>query len=225
MSFYKEWYTYLSIAVVMHLMYNIFFKSKTIEVRKGFHEVIMFHSALDNLICRHRFDIERKERMITKGMERFLYYLNKPLYNLDICLYEITDPDIINSLFKLHYRGVLIRIITDANSIENTIEISVKKLQYQGVMIKFISNYYEEILMHHNFCLVDTLSNNDNFPQFVMTGSLEWTPELLYGQHENYLVTSETKIVQEYRDEFEKLWSRLTPYKPLKLLISEQLKL
>lgn len=221
---FKEFLIFWSLAIVTHVAYDIFFKKKKVvnsEKTKELHEIIMFSIAVKGIkktkrfrckvIRSRRFSAENSKRRIPKSMDRLLYYLNKARYNLDICVGIITNKDMITALLKLHYRGVRIRIITDVlMSFDSYGGFRIKNLAKQGVKIRCVK---PTTVINHKFCLVDTFGDNNNILPFVMTGSLDWTTQALTVNYENYLVSSQTEFVQQYKDEFEKLWILFEPSK------------
>ncbi|CAB3259186.1 unnamed protein product [Arctia plantaginis] len=84
----------------------------------------------------------------------------------------------------------------------------IKRLAKQGIPVRWMKSTN---LMHHKFCLADTLSDNNCVTPFIMTGSLNWTNQALYGNYENYLVTTQEEVVQQYKAEFERLWILFKP--------------
>ena len=56
--------------------------------------------------------------------------------------------------------------------------------------------------MHHKFAIVDK--------KLLITGSLNWTLQGIYGNSENVIVTNHDDIVYPFVTEFEKLWESFT---------------
>ncbi|XP_075991014.1 mitochondrial cardiolipin hydrolase-like [Anticarsia gemmatalis] len=140
-------------------------------------------------------------RLITKSMSRLLYYLQCPKYNLDLCMYLITNTDVTESLMALHRRGVQVRILFESE-MRDVPGSSALKLARCGINVKFTRtrNY-----MRHRFCLIDTLSDANGTP-LLMAGSMNWTNQALCCSFDNILITSQETLVQPYREEFERLW-------------------
>jgi phosphatidylserine/phosphatidylglycerophosphate/cardiolipin synthase-like enzyme len=55
--------------------------------------------------------------------------------------------------------------------------------------------------MHHKFAIIDT--------RIVFTGSFNWTYTASKHNQENLLVTSNYEILNQYADEFERLWKEM----------------
>ncbi|CAG5041619.1 unnamed protein product [Parnassius apollo] len=83
-----------------------------------------------------------------------------------------------------------------------------RKLERQGIPVRWMKS---SNLMHHKFCLVDTLAVDKHITPFVMMGSLNWTNQALNGNWEDVTVTSQRDIVQQYHAEFERLWVLFKP--------------
>ncbi|KAF9412285.1 hypothetical protein HW555_009176 [Spodoptera exigua] len=94
--------------------------------------------------------------MISASMDRLLHYLSQPRYNLDICMYVWSNQDITNIIMKLHYRGVKLRVIVDAD-MAFAPGSNIRKLEKQRIPVRWMKSTN---LMHHKFCLIDTLSED-----------------------------------------------------------------
>jgi mitochondrial cardiolipin hydrolase len=171
-------------------------------VKKEIHEVIMLA---------HGVGEYKKSKyskcMITHSMDRLLFYLNSPKHTLDICMYVFTNLDLVNVIMKLHYRGVKVRFIIDADMAYST-GSCIKKLEKLGVPVRWMKSTN---LMHHKFCIVDASSDNANTTPLVIAGSLNWTTQALYGNWEDMIVTSQQEIVSQYIAEYERLWTMFRP--------------
>lgn len=203
-SFSKTLFILLSFAFVTRATYHYFTKKKKEEKckQKEILEVIMLSYGAEEM---------KKSKysrcMISKSMDRILYHLNQPRYNLDICMYVWTNMDITNAILKLHYRGVKIRVIIDAD-MAFLGGSAIRKIEKQRIPVRWMKSTN---LMHHKFCLADTLSEHPLLTPFVMTGSLNWTNQALCGNFENCLVTSQKELVAGYQKEFERLWVLFKP--------------
>nr|XP_021194237.2 uncharacterized protein LOC110379062 [Helicoverpa armigera] len=194
----------LSLAFVTRVTYNYLTKKKKGEKckKKEIQEVIMFSYGVEE-VKKSKYS----RCMITKSMDRLLYYLNQPRHTLDICMYVWTNMDITNAVLKLHYRGVRIRVILDADMAFSS-GSSVRRLEKQRIPVRWMKSTN---LMHHKFCLADMLSEDPSVLPFLMAGSLNWTNQALCGNFEDCLVTSQKELVEQYRREFERLWILFKP--------------
>ncbi|XP_026764225.2 uncharacterized protein LOC113522661 [Galleria mellonella] len=190
----------ISLAFVSHLAYKYFKKKR--NMRREIHEVIMFSNGTGEL---------KKSKysrcMISKSMDRLLYYLNTPRHSLDICMYVLTNLDLTNAVLKMHYRGVKIRLIIDADMAYCS-GSNVRRLEKQGIPVRWMKSTN---LMHHKFVLIDTLNDDDMTTPLVIMGSLNWTNQALCGNWEDVAVTSQMELVEQYRAEFERLWILFKP--------------
>ncbi|KAJ2946641.1 hypothetical protein O0L34_g12698 [Tuta absoluta] len=196
----------VSFAFVTNLAYKYMTKKKKKPVQKEIHEVIMFSYGVNEL---RRSKYSRCK--ITHSMERLLYYLSTPRQSLDICMYVLTNLDIATAILKLHYRGVKIRIIVDADMAFST-GSNVRKLEKQGIPVRWMKSTN---LMHHKFCILDASPENfletSNVTPLVIMGSLNWTNQALSGNWEDVTVTSQLQLIKQYKEEFERLWVLFTP--------------
>ncbi|XP_013144334.1 PREDICTED: mitochondrial cardiolipin hydrolase-like [Papilio polytes] len=196
--------TIASVTFASQLIYN-FYQRRKKQVnphRKEINEVIIFsYGTLELKKSKY------SRCVVTPSMERFLYYLNGPRYNIDICMYIITNSDVSNVLMKLHYRGIKIRLIIDADMAYCTGSCA-RKLEKHGVPVRWLKSTN---LMHHKFCLIDTLADDGLATPYVMLGSLNWTNQAMSGNWEDVTVTSQKDLVQQYQAAFEKLWMLFKP--------------
>ncbi|PZC75052.1 hypothetical protein B5X24_HaOG206780 [Helicoverpa armigera] len=203
-SYSQTLFLLLSLAFVTRVTYNYLTKKKKQEKckKKEIQEVIMFSYGVEE-VKKSKYS----RCMITKSMDRLLYYLNQPRHTLDICMYVWTNMDITNAVLKLHYRGVKIRVILDADMAFSS-GSSVRRLEKQRIPVRWMKS---SNLMHHKFCLADMLSEDPSVLPFLMAGSLNWTNQALCGNFEDCLVTSQKELVEQYRREFERLWILFKP--------------
>lgn len=192
----------VAFAFATRFSYNYFTKKKKVIVRKEVLEVIMF-SHDHTKLKRSKYS----RCMITESMERLLHYLNSPRHSLDICMYVFTNLDIANAVLKLHYRGVKVRMIIDADMAFSS-GSNVRKLEKQGIPVRWMKSTN---LMHHKFCLFDASTDSTSATPVVMMGSLNWTNQALNGNWEDVILTSQEGIVRQFKLEFERLWDMFKP--------------
>lgn len=194
-----------SFAIFTHWAYDFLTrKSKKVKC-KGVHEVIMFSND-----ARELKKSKYSRCVITESMERLLYRLNSARYSLDICMYVLTNSDIANAVLKLHYKGVKVRIIIDADMAYSS-GSSAKKLEKQGIPIRWMKSTN---LMHHKFCILDASVDGNGVTEvtpLVIAGSLNWTNQALNGNWEDVIVTSQEELVRQFKTEFERLWVIFRP--------------
>lgn len=92
---------------------------------------------------------------------------------------------------------------------------------FTGVEVRIQNDTINE-LMHHKFLLIDTTTaTNDNakdddkskkpssiIPKngILMTGSMNWTMQALTMNWDNFLITSNKKLIDQYQREFNIIW-------------------
>ncbi len=116
---------------------------------------------------------------------------------LDICVFTITDDRLAGAIIDAHRRGVALRVITD-NEKAFDLGSDVARLQDAGVELKVDQTPFH---MHHKFALFDR--------QLLLTGSYNWTRGAARDNLENYIVTSERRLVEPFQEVFERLWKAL----------------
>lgn len=92
---------------------------------------------------------------------------------------------------------------------------------FTGVEVRIQNDTINE-LMHHKFLLIDTTTTtNDNakddnkskkpssiIPKngILMTGSMNWTMQALTMNWDNFLISSNKKLIDQYQREFNIIW-------------------
>lgn len=203
-SYAKVFLLSASFAIFSHWAYKFLTSRKKKDKRKEIHEVIMF-SKDATVLKKSKYS----RCLITESMDRLLYHLNSARYSLDICMYVLTNLDITTAILKLHYKGVKVRLIIDADMAFSS-GSSVRKLERQGIPVRWTKSTN---LMHHKFCILDASVVNKvtKVTPLVMTGSLNWTNQALSGNWEDVTVTSQEELVREFKAEFERLWVLFRP--------------
>ncbi|XP_028170060.1 mitochondrial cardiolipin hydrolase-like [Ostrinia furnacalis] len=191
----------VSFAFTSHYLYK-FYQKKEKKTRKEIHDVIMFE------YMEGKFRQSKHSRCkITHSMDKLLGYLDGAKKTLDICMYVLTNMDVANAVMKLHFRGVKVRVLIDAD-MAYTQGSMVRRLEKQGIQVRWMKSTR---LMHHKFYLIDASTDDEQVTPVVMTGSLNWTNQALYGNWEDVIVTSQEVIVDQYKARFEKLWKEFKP--------------
>ncbi len=113
---------------------------------------------------------------------------------MDICVFTISDNDIARELKNCYRRGVDIRIITDDDK-RNDRGSDIREFIREGIEVRMDSTPNH---MHHKFAIVDGHT--------LLTGSYNWTRSAYKYNHENLMVTYDSEALQQYADEFERLW-------------------
>ena len=116
---------------------------------------------------------------------------------LDICVFTITDDRLCEAILEAHGRGLALRIITD-NEKAFDLGSDVPRLQAADIPLKVDQTPFH---MHHKFALFDR--------QLLLTGSYNWTRGAARDNLENFVVTSERRLVDPFCEMFERLWAKL----------------
>lgn len=124
------------------------------------------------------------------------YALNK----IDICVFTISDNDIRDKLVYALNKGVKIRIITDDEKTHD-LGSDIEYLQKKGAEVKVDNSSHH---MHHKFAIFDN--------EVLLTGSYNWTRSAAQYNQENILETNDTKAIESYQKEFDKLWNVMSVY-------------
>ena len=100
-------------------------------------------------------------------------------------------------IIDCHRRHIKVRIITDDE--KTTAKGSeIFKLERAGIQIKIDHSHYH---MHNKFGIIDN--------RIAFTGSFNWTYTATKHNQENLLATSNFDIVNQYKDEFGRLWNEM----------------
>ncbi|XP_014661620.1 PREDICTED: mitochondrial cardiolipin hydrolase-like isoform X2 [Priapulus caudatus] len=118
---------------------------------------------------------------------------------IDVCVFTISCRDLAQELVNLHENGVVVRIITDGESI-NAMGSQIGTFRSAGIQVRHNRSSF---FMHHKFVLIDNA--------VVINGSFNWTMQAVTGNHENLLITNNMNICNPYEEEFTKLWALYAP--------------
>ncbi len=100
-------------------------------------------------------------------------------------------------IVNCYRRGLSVEIITDDQKIFDR-GSEIQDLRGLGIDIKIDHSQYH---MHNKFGIIDN--------RIVFTGSFNWTYTASKHNQENLLVTTNGSIVQQFADEFGKLWNEM----------------
>ena len=117
---------------------------------------------------------------------------------VDICVFTITDDRIKDAISQAHHRGVQMRIISD-NDKSHDLGSDVDQLERLGIPVRCDRTEYH---MHHKYALFDRRT--------MMTGSYNWTRSAANYNEENFIVTADANLVNDFAQAFEKLWKQLS---------------
>jgi len=115
----------------------------------------------------------------------------------DVCVFTITDDRISRAIDAAHRRGVKLRILTDNEKMFDP-GSDIERFKHDGIAVKVDATTFH---MHHKFAIFDGAK--------LLTGSYNWTRGAAENNEENFIVTNEPVLIQEFAGEFEKLWNKL----------------
>ncbi|XP_004525895.1 mitochondrial cardiolipin hydrolase [Ceratitis capitata] len=164
-------------------------------------------------ICNNRFCADR-------NVGRLISLLDESKYTIDLAMYTFTSYVLCQAFMRAIRRGVSVRIISDKEMVYSSGSYIIT-LTKAGVPVRCPMT---TMLMHHKFCLIDApkraqsvLANVDklydsrNVKGVLMSGSLNWTMQGFGGNWENIVVSSNKMLVEQFEDEFQRMWLAFAP--------------
>lgn len=122
-------------------------------------------------------------------------FIDQSKATLDIAVYDINEPAIVQAINSAKARGVQVRIAVDKRQSMGP-HSKVKELIQAKLAVKY---GVQSGIMHNKFVIVDHAE--------IETGSFNYTNHADKGNHENQLYVSDKSIVDSYQREFEDIWS------------------
>jgi phosphatidylserine/phosphatidylglycerophosphate/cardiolipin synthase-like enzyme len=128
--------------------------------------------------------------------------INSAGNSLDIAIYSLTKPNIVNAILAAKQRGVAVRIITDSEESHTKAQANeLNALNRAGIPIKVNSH---PGLMHLKVTIADENT--------VTTGSYNYTNEATYDNDEVLVIIRSKGLAQDWDREFEQMWNDTTDY-------------
>lgn len=115
---------------------------------------------------------------------------------VEICVFTITDDRLTSAVLDAHGRGVRVRIITD-NDKASDLGSDAEQFLQAGVELRVDRS---EFHMHHKFAVFDNA--------LLLNGSYNWTRGAAANNEENFIVTSNRRLVAVFSKVFEDLWKQ-----------------
>ena len=137
-----------------------------------------------------------------------------------------------HTLCILQGRGVKVRVLLDINMADID-DSQLTPLTLQGIAVRRHMrranpavdsseadlDHTDDILresvnatamMHHKFAVIDGGPHKEEHHGcgVIMTGSFNWTTSAILQNNENVVVTNDPKVVQQFQEQFEDLWSK-----------------
>jgi phosphatidylserine/phosphatidylglycerophosphate/cardiolipin synthase-like enzyme len=126
--------------------------------------------------------------------KRLVRMLDGVRESLDVCVFTITHDDITEAILRAKSRGVAIRLISDDLKATDT-GSDIERLRQAGVAVRMDRSPYH---MHHKFAIFDC--------RVLLTGSFNWTRGAATNNAENFVLLSDSRLLDQFQDEFELLW-------------------
>ncbi|KAL1128896.1 hypothetical protein AAG570_013430 [Ranatra chinensis] len=118
--------------------------------------------------------------------------------SLDVCIHLLTSMEIAECIIDAHKRGVKVRVICD-NEMSTNKGSQVRVIKESGVAVRIpLLNYH----MHSKIAIIDGRK--------IMTGSVNWTVQGMYGNWDNLVVTSQRDLVHDAINDFNRIWNHPT---------------
>jgi phosphatidylserine/phosphatidylglycerophosphate/cardiolipin synthase-like enzyme len=131
--------------------------------------------------------------------EPLVKLMDKATKTLDVADYDFDLPDVSDAMVRAKQRGVVVRFVTDSDTINNTknqeIQTALGKLKKAN--IPFIGDERGPI-MHDKFTVVDK--------QWVSTGSMNYTIGDAYHLNNNLIIINSPELAANYTAEFEQMF-------------------
>lgn len=136
----------------------------------------------------------------TGGLDTHLVDLmNKATKTLDVADYDFDLADVAAAMVKAKQRGVVVRMVTDSDTINNVKNKPVQDAfaQLKKAGIPYIGDNRGPI-MHNKFTVVDN--------QYVETGSWNYTDGDTYHLNNNMIIINSPQLAANYTAEFNKMF-------------------
>lgn len=188
----------LSREEIGELRYRLFNEARKMELNHAGNQVLFWLQNCFDLIGEYKFSMHRV--FFSPGtdiLETISDLLNQAKKTIEICVFTITDNRLAADIVQAHRRGIRVRIITDDKKLYDH-GSSVKEMRNAGIPVKIDHSRYH---MHHKFGIIDS--------RIVFTGSFNWTYSATNHNQENLLVTTNTDIIRQYKEQYELLWNEM----------------
>lgn len=130
------------------------------------------------------------------GAARIVRLFETACVSAEVCVFTITDDRISEAMASAHRRGVRLRVITDDDKRFDP-GSDVGRLGQAGIPVRLDRTEYH---MHHKFAVFDG--------RLLLNGSYNWTRSASLYNEENFLLTSEPRLIRPFRELFEQLWEQ-----------------
>jgi phosphatidylserine/phosphatidylglycerophosphate/cardiolipin synthase-like enzyme len=177
------------VASVFLKEFNQMFYQRKFHTKK---EKITFFTTIDN--SKLNIFFSPKSNTYQNGIKPLIVYAKKYIY---IPIFYLTHKDLTKELIKAKKRGVDVRVIIDASSINNKYS-KHKTLRKNNIKVK-VENFGGK--MHIKSIIVDD--------EYFVVGSMNFTKSGNRFNDENTIIVRDKKLAIKYKDYFLKLWNQI----------------
>ncbi len=137
--------------------------------------------------------------------DKLIERIDQAQYAIDFCFYNIWRWTISDALIIAHQRGVLVRVITEHDHIDNT---AVQNLINEGIPV--IDDTYGintgDGFMHNKFAIFDYRDSTSLTDDWIWTGSYNATDYGSESNANNAVEIRHHELSRAYTIEFEEMW-------------------
>ncbi len=152
---------------------------------------IFFNHDIDNQF------VGNKQASGTSGqdcLDEIIQRIDNAKQTLDIALYNTNRTDIVTAVKNAHTRGVRVRYIAAAATLNSALEPPPAFPVVYG---------NTDYLMHNKFMAIDAGLVND---AWVMSGSTNWTTSNIFNDFNNMVMIQDQTLAKAYEMEFNEMW-------------------
>ena len=133
--------------------------------------------------------------------QNIIKQIRKAQKDIKICVFTISDDDIVKELILKHERGTKITLISDNDKMDD-MGSDIQKLADAGIetYVDRTSNH-----MHHKFAIFDEKT--------LLTGSYNWTRSAYKYNHENIVIQDDAYLASRFVKQFEKMLTEMIKLK------------
>lgn len=124
--------------------------------------------------------------------------------SVQICMYLIMLQEMVKFLIYLKVsKNIKIQIIINSKcELKKFPKREMKHLRDAGIVLKTNN----EGMMHNKFAIVDS--------KILISGSVNWTYTAFKTNDETIMITSQSSIVEKFKEKFEQMWEQMDLYEP-----------
>ena len=123
---------------------------------------------------------------------KLIAFMNQAKTSMDIAVYSITHPKIVEAIIAAHSRGVVVRMVVDRKQYTEGINSLVDSLITANIPLRISAGAKS---MHHKFVIIDK--------EKLETGSFNYTTNASKNNAENQIYIFDKTVVDRFAAEFE----------------------